>query len=246
LIREDGCKQCYGCKEWKPVAEFYKNNTPRSDGYSSYCKPCEKVRVVKNQKANPAMKARADKKQNQKPERKRKHNERTKRRRDQMMQTNPAALKAIEAERNRLYNERHPERRAEIGKRWREAHPEESKASQRKHYWEGEGRRDRCRDHTKLRHAFNREKVYNDDAIKLCRQDWLDILAAFDNKCCYCDSPDDLTIEHLTPLRRGGKSEIGNLAPACRECNLKKNAKMLETFSPDRALEIRHKAFLGR
>lgn len=34
--------------------------------------------------------------------------------------------------------------------------------------------------------------------------------------------PKDLTMEHIVPLIRGGKSSKGNIVPACKECNNKK------------------------
>ncbi len=43
--------------------------------------------------------------------------------------------------------------------------------------------------------------------------------------CFYCKktfSPEDLTMDHLIPVSRGGKSEKMNLVPACKECNNKK------------------------
>ncbi len=43
--------------------------------------------------------------------------------------------------------------------------------------------------------------------------------------CHYCGgtfSPDELTMDHIVPLIRGGKSSRGNVAPACKECNNKK------------------------
>jgi 5-methylcytosine-specific restriction endonuclease McrA len=43
--------------------------------------------------------------------------------------------------------------------------------------------------------------------------------------CHYCQHrfpPIDLTMDHLIPLVRGGKSTKGNLVPACKECNNKK------------------------
>ncbi len=43
--------------------------------------------------------------------------------------------------------------------------------------------------------------------------------------CCYCGrtfKPSDLTMDHLVPIIRGGKSVPGNLVPACKECNSKK------------------------
>jgi 5-methylcytosine-specific restriction enzyme A len=43
--------------------------------------------------------------------------------------------------------------------------------------------------------------------------------------CYFCGSkinPKDLTMEHVIPLIRGGKSSKGNVVPACKECNTKK------------------------
>ena len=43
--------------------------------------------------------------------------------------------------------------------------------------------------------------------------------------CYYCGrpfAPSELTMDHIVPLARGGKSKKGNVAPACRDCNSKK------------------------
>jgi 5-methylcytosine-specific restriction endonuclease McrA len=58
--------------------------------------------------------------------------------------------------------------------------------------------------------------------------------------CSYCGKgclPDELTMDHIVPLSRGGKSVKGNLAAACRECNIRKKqlfptewAEYLEQF----------------
>ncbi len=43
--------------------------------------------------------------------------------------------------------------------------------------------------------------------------------------CYYCGKsfkPSELTMDHLVPLVRGGRSVQGNLVPACKECNSKK------------------------
>ncbi len=44
-------------------------------------------------------------------------------------------------------------------------------------------------------------------------------------RCHYCGGtfpPEELTMDHLVPVIRGGKSIRGNVAPACKECNNKK------------------------
>ena len=43
--------------------------------------------------------------------------------------------------------------------------------------------------------------------------------------CHYCRkkvNPKDLTMDHIVPVIRGGKSTKGNLVPVCKECNDKK------------------------
>ena len=43
--------------------------------------------------------------------------------------------------------------------------------------------------------------------------------------CHYCQQqfpPAELTMDHLIPLVRGGKSTKGNLVAACKDCNSKK------------------------
>ena len=43
--------------------------------------------------------------------------------------------------------------------------------------------------------------------------------------CYYCGNkfkPAELTMDHLIPVARGGRSVSGNLVPACKECNSKK------------------------
>ena len=43
--------------------------------------------------------------------------------------------------------------------------------------------------------------------------------------CHYCGGsfpPAELSMDHIVPLARGGKSTRGNVAPACKECNSRK------------------------
>jgi 5-methylcytosine-specific restriction endonuclease McrA len=44
-------------------------------------------------------------------------------------------------------------------------------------------------------------------------------------KCHYCGRdtpPGELTMDHVVPIARGGRSTKGNLVPACKECNTAK------------------------
>lgn len=44
--------------------------------------------------------------------------------------------------------------------------------------------------------------------------------------CHYCKKqfpPDELTMDHLVPVARGGRSTKGNIVPACSACNADKS-----------------------
>ena len=46
-----------------------------------------------------------------------------------------------------------------------------------------------------------------------------------ERKCYYCERevpPQELTMDHIVPVIRGGKSAKNNIVPACKECNIKK------------------------
>jgi len=46
-------------------------------------------------------------------------------------------------------------------------------------------------------------------------------------RCHYCGrfvGPNNLTMDHLIPLSRGGRSIRANIVPACKDCNNKKKS----------------------
>ncbi|MBL7714603.1 MAG: HNH endonuclease [Bdellovibrionales bacterium] len=73
-----------------------------------------------------------------------------------------------------------------------------------------------------------RIKKERDQARKLKKtQWWLDLLNR--GICHHCQNKfkaSELTMDHLIPLARGGKSNRGNIVPSCRPCN---QAKHLES-----------------
>jgi 5-methylcytosine-specific restriction endonuclease McrA len=64
--------------------------------------------------------------------------------------------------------------------------------------------------------------------------------------CYYCKkevAPKELTIDHIVPVIRGGKTVKGNIVPVCNECNSKKKYLLpiewdeyLEKFSKEASL----------
>ena len=54
-------------------------------------------------------------------------------------------------------------------------------------------------------------------------------MARLDRKgeCHYCHrlvGAENLTLDHVIPVARGGKSTRGNCVPSCQDCNAKKKA----------------------
>lgn len=48
-----------------------------------------------------------------------------------------------------------------------------------------------------------------------------------DGRCYYCDRPVGvraLSMDHVVPLVRGGRSVRANVVPACKECNSRKQS----------------------
>lgn len=66
--------------------------------------------------------------------------------------------------------------------------------------------------------------------------DWVRLLNRFSHRCAYCgDSPEVLHMDHVVPLAKGGRHSIGNVLPACPDCNLTKNATYLYEWKLRRA-----------
>lgn len=59
------------------------------------------------------------------------------------------------------------------------------------------------------------------------------------HQCVYCGSREDLTLDHVMPKSRGGKTSWDNLVAACRKCNARKG-----DFTPEEAyMTMSHKPY---
>lgn len=70
----------------------------------------------------------------------------------------------------------------------------------------------------------NQIRQEKDKARELRKSRWWQIRIS--KGCChYCGKnfpPHELTLDHIVPIIRGGKSVRGNVVPACKECNNRK------------------------
>lgn len=63
-----------------------------------------------------------------------------------------------------------------------------------------------------------------DKSRELRRSRWWQNRLAL-GRCHYCAAifaPEELTMDHLVPLSRGGKASRNNVVPACKDCNSRK------------------------
>lgn len=82
---------------------------------------------------------------------------------------------------------------------------------------------------TRLREAAqarrHRRRAHKDGATFTVAE-WRAVKQAWDNRCAYCgDTNVDLQVEHMLALSRGGEHAVGNIVPACMQCNTAKNTK---------------------
>ena len=54
-----------------------------------------------------------------------------------------------------------------------------------------------------------------------------EIAKLYEKPCYNCGTLENLSIDHIVPLARGGSHSIGNLMTLCRKCNASKGKKLL-------------------
>ena len=55
--------------------------------------------------------------------------------------------------------------------------------------------------------------------------EWLSIVEQFSSACAYCGSEHNLTMDHIVPVSKGGRTTPDNVIPACSSCNSSKQAQ---------------------
>lgn len=84
--------------------------------------------------------------------------------------------------------------------------------------------------------ALTRNRRRTAERFKVTQRDHRRMLERFRHSCAYCEvrlapwgraNPNSLQWDHVLPLSRGGRDSIGNLIPACRDCNSNKSARLL-------------------
>ena len=124
------------------------------------------------------------------------------------------------------------------------AHPDYAKYQQQKMYRWRAANRERDRETAK-----KSMRIWRESHPELARAKWharraqvksspaiaRRITALLKEPCAYCGATENMSIDHVIPLSRGGMHTEDNLLPACRSCNSSKGQKQLDEWSPLRA-----------
>lgn len=77
-------------------------------------------------------------------------------------------------------------------------------------------------------HKRRARKRQNPDSVGVSVRDWMKLVRRYRSCCAYCGKfVERPVIEHVIPLARGGRHAIGNVLPACAECNASKHASFI-------------------
>ena len=58
------------------------------------------------------------------------------------------------------------------------------------------------------------------------KRQWKRVMQAHNYRCAYCGTKDDIEMDHIIPLARGGTNTADNIQPLCGPCNRSKGAKL--------------------
>lgn len=212
-------KICSSCKIEKTVTEFDKNKAAR-DGLNNQCKMCRKAYRDSN-------------KQKVSTQRKTYYQNTAETRRAyarNYYMENKDKLLAYQ----RIYSAENKDKLSEYYKEYYQNN-KNKKAVQARNYYQ-RTKNDRLRYISIWRKTERgrflkrrsddkrkRAKSYTPkDAIVTVEQ-WNFIQMLFDYSCACCGKTDELTIDHILPLSKGGLDSIENIQPLCRSCNSRKN-----------------------
>lgn len=192
-------KCCSQCKQSFPhTREFFYQHSVRGKKTShSWCKKCEKKKKVEYRKRY------------------------------------PEKIKSY----NKRYREKFKEKLKDISKEYYESNKEIIKKRARQYYIKNfERDKNRRSEYRKKYYIKNKEKYIfigkkrrlrnkNTSTKDFTKLQWEEMKKIYKNRCAYCgNKTKKLTIDHITPVSKGGDHTYTNIVPACMPCNNKKHA----------------------
>lgn len=151
-------------------------------------------------------------------------------------------------ERQTEYRKKHAAKYAKLALEWRQKNPEKAKRiSQKSNATTGKVRKKRYMQSPKgrVKYAFygKLRRAHRLNATtpesRLVTHEWFrDQCVRQDHKCVYCHEVKRLTLDHVTPISRGGKHVCENIVGACPNCNSAKHDKTLLEWKPEFCLGV--------
>lgn len=199
VISEIPRKICIHCCESIPcVPEHFGKNSARPDGFQKYCKQCDELLYGEKKRARSRAYAKAHAIEA--------------RARAAAWRTNHPDYRAHQ----RLYRMNNLARMLELEAQAREKHRDQRNEAQRTYH---KIHPDVASAATGRRRARKACVALND----LTAAQWQEIKAAYGYRCVYCGRKmQRLTMDHITPLSKGGNHTASNIVPACQSCNARK------------------------
>lgn len=198
-------KTCTKCQIEKSLDEFGLNR-PSPDGRATYCKTCKR----EYQKAYYAS-----------------NTDRYRRYAKNWRTTN----KTYKAQVDAAYAKAHPDRVAKAKAKYRESHREQLRAASKEY---GARTKEAKAKYSAEYRIRNLDKIALKEARRRTRKAGNGVFVILPKElrklktqpCIYCGGKAE-HMDHITPISRGGRHSIGNLAPACAKCNLSKRDKFV-------------------
>jgi hypothetical protein len=233
-------RTCKKCQQSLPVtSEFWHKDKTSKDGFSYSCKECAKSRARKWQHDNQEY-ANEQARQYYRDhiEERKEYNERNKDRRRAWKEKNRERIqhqmreyrqqnKERLNEYNREYRRKHPDFTRTVSRLWRKRNPmtpeQRKAASERACRW-AKLNPERALNHSHIRRA----RIKANGGAGFFKADKELQLKGQGGNCWWCGKPmgEDVTIDHIRPIVRGGMHDPRNVVLAHKSCNSSKKDKL--------------------
>jgi 5-methylcytosine-specific restriction endonuclease McrA len=143
--------------------------------------------------------------------------------------------------RKRAWRAENADRENTRTQRWRDANPGAVRAQNVRYYHANpDASRARWLTHyladpepTRQRNRRRQALVRGATVYPFTVADWQAQVDGFNRRCAYCLRPlIRVTMDHMTPVSRGGDHAIENLVPCCQSCNSRKKDRTLLEYLP--------------
>ena len=233
-------KRCCTCKQEMPLSDFHKDKR-RQDGHKGTCKQCLQLLKKQYRQENKEKLAEyyrlyyqankdkliechlryAQANKDKVAEYSRRYYQKNKEKIEKTKRKYELANKEEIARKKREYEianrDRFAERRSRSRQRRDQAHKVE--LVERGRRWRQENP-DKVREYKRNRRARKRG-----NGGRVTANEWESVLDRFNGKCAKCGSAENIHMDHVVPLAKGGRHSVDNVQPLCATCNMRKHTK---------------------